>query len=200
MADEQDKTLEQELKEYFDEHNANLVDWQLVRKEAWFTPDYSKVVARMQLKSKLDDIDKCISILEHHRFGRELMDYYKSNLDYMKTLDYGKQLEAQAEEEEFHQFMKGAAPPPKAPSLEQTAPAPEQPATETPETDLPAEGDEDNFRPEYTVVEVEEPDIPDGWNADDTVERTFKVTCSVRELLILSEAMNQLGIDYEKLQ
>lgn len=165
-----------ELRRYFDERNANLVDFEKVFKSAWLNKTTSLKSAQSEIDDILSRTDNEIESLKG--YGEDfdvLRTYYMGTLDLSATLQYANRLREQRERAriaEEQRWKSEEEAKQKAPEPQPVAPQPKAKPVATPQPDQ---------------------------SAPTVYTRAFKVWGTKEQIIALGDYMNENGIEFEKI-
>ena len=179
---------------YFDNNNANLVDFKKIFKEAWLNKSVSMKAVCTDIDLILKNIDQDIETLR--TFGVDfdvLRTYYMDTLNITNTVQYANRLKEQRERakaaeearkkvEEENRIAAEAAEQKKA---EQHVSAPSNPFAGHTVTNHPS------FMEQPKEEPAQQPEL---------LTRAFSVTTTRENIIALGDFMNERGIDFEKIE
>lgn len=165
-----------ELRRYFDERNANLVDFEKVFKSTWLNKTTSMKSAQSEIDDILSRTDNEIESLKG--YGEDfdvLRTYYMGTLNLSATLQYANRLREQRErariaEEKRRKSEEEAKL--KAPEPQPVAPQPKAEPVATPQPNQ---------------------------SAPTVYTRAFKVWGTKEQIIALGDYMNENGIEFKKI-
>lgn len=180
------------IKTYFDGMNTNLVDFNKVFKLEWLNKTAS-------MKSVCSDIDAIFDMVENElstlkSFGEDydvLRTYYMDTLNITSTIQYANRLKEQRE---------------RSKAAEEAKIKLEQEKRQAEEARKAAEAEQGKSRPVNPFsmanqkVDEQVPFGQSGIRQSELLTRAFKVTTTRENIIALGDFMNELGIDFDKIE
>lgn len=167
-----------ELRRYFDERNANLVDFEKVFKSAWLNKTTSLKSAQSEIDDILSRTDNEIESLKG--YGEDfdvLRTYYMGTLDLSSTLQYANRLKEQRERARLAEENR------RKTEEEAKAKVQEDIVRTNVETEVPQPQEQTPVQPEPTLY-----------------IRAFKVRATKEQIFALADFMNENGIEFKKIE
>lgn len=161
-----------EIRQYFDERNANLVDFEKVFNPSWLNKTASMKSIRAEIDVTFDRIDSEIESLKG--YGEDfdvLRTYYMGTLNLSATLQYANKIQEQRE---------------RARIAEENRRKSEEEAKQN--------------RPTVATPQKIESEAPQEAPAKTLYTRAFKVYATKEQIIALGDYMNENGIQFEKIQ
>ena len=160
-----------EIRQYFEERNANLVDFEKVFNPSWLNKTASMKSIRAEIDVTFDRIDSEIESLKG--YGEDfdvLRTYYMGTLNLSATLQYANKIQEQRERARIAEGQRRKS---------------EEDAKQKP--------------PTMVTPQKVEPEEPEEAPADVLYERAFKVYATKAQIIALGNYMNENGIQFEKI-
>lgn len=167
-----------ELRRYFDERNANLVDFEKVFKSAWLNKTTSLKSAQSEIDDILSRTDNEIKSLKG--YGEDfdvLRTYYMGTLDLSSTLQYANRLKEQRERARLAEENR------RKTEEDAKAKVQEDVVRTNVETEVPQSQEQTSVQPEPTLH-----------------IRAFKVRATKEQIFALADFMNENGIEFKKIE
>lgn len=164
-----------EIRQYFDERNANLVDFEKVFNPSWLNKTASMKSIRAEIDVTLNRIDSEIESLKG--YGEDfdvLRTYYMGTLNLSATLQYANKIQEQRERARIAEENRRKS--------EEEAKQ-KQPSVVTPQR-----------------IDSEKPKAESEGTEGMLYTRAFKVYATKEQIIALGNYMNENGIQFEKIQ
>lgn len=160
-----------EIRQYFDERNANLVDFEKVFNPSWLNKTASMKSIRAEIDVTLNRIDSEIESLKG--YGEDfdvLRTYYMGTLNLSATLQYANKIQEQRER-----------------------------ACIAEENRRKSEEEAKQKQPAVTASQKNEEERPKAESVGMLYTRAFKVYATKEQIIALGDYMNENGIQFEKI-
>jgi hypothetical protein len=176
------------IRDYFDENNVNLVDFNKIYKDVWLNKTVKEKTVFSEIDQIFAGIERDIQTIESMPEDADVLrTYYLDTLNINSTIQYGNRLKEQRERakaaEEARKKIeeeRSAVPNPFAGHSQSN----QIPFMKQPEKQPAAP-----FHEEHPVAQNEE-----------ILTRAFKVTTTRKNITALGDFMNEKGIDFEKIE
>lgn len=160
-----------EIRQYFDERNANLVDFEKVFNPSWLNKTASMKSIRAEIDVTLNRIDSEIESLKG--YGEDfdvLRTYYMGTLNLSATLQYANKIQEQRERARIAE-----------------------------ENRRKSEEEAKQKQPAVTASQKNEEEKPKAESVGMLYTRAFKVYATKEQIIALGDYMNENGIQFEKI-
>lgn len=160
-----------EIRQYFDERNANLVDFEKVFNPSWLNKTASMKSIRAEIDVTLNRIDSEIESLKGYSDDFDVLrTYYMGTLNLSSTIQYANKIQEQRERARIAE--------------ENRRKSEEEAKQEQPTVTTPQKNEEEN---------------PKAKSGSTLYARAFKVYATKEQIIALGDYMNENGIQFEKI-
>lgn len=173
-----------EIRQYFDERNANLVDFEKVFNPSWLNKTASMKSIRAEIDVTLNRIDSEIESLKGYVEDFDVLrTYYMGTLNLSATLQYANKIQEQRERARIAEEIRRKSEEEANMKAEETKAHHQEPPHIQPQ-------------PEPVPMQAQAQTV----SKTALYTRAFKVTATKEQIIALGNYMNEHGIDFEKIE